>query len=286
MAVASAAFGAVLPLVGSIIAASAGNPPKARKHHTDAPLLVFTHHHATTLLVGAIVLGLGAIPIALALRYLFDATRFRHPAQPRIALYGALVGAGAILVTRLAFQIVVNKKSADFAINPANFAAGPMHAEAVAKHLLASGGVSITGAAGYAGGLALGFAFVMISLNAMRAGLLTRFMGIIGIFSGILFVLPVIPLPVVQSFWLGALAFLFAGRWPSGMPPAWESGQAEPWPSQQELRERRERGGPAAAGGRKRQSAPDPEPVAPTAGEASMTSPHPASKKRKRKKRR
>ena len=115
----------------------------------------------------------------------------------------------------------------------------------MAKHLLASGGISITGAAGYAGGLALGFAFVMISLNAMRAGLLTRFMGIIGIFSGILFVLPVIPLPVVQSFWLGALAFLFAGRWPSGMPPAWASGRPSPWPSQQELRERaRARGGP------------------------------------------
>ena len=42
--------------------------------------------------------------------------------------------------------------------------------------------------------IALGF--VLISLNAMRAGLLTRFMGVLGIIVGALLVFP-IPSPVV-----------------------------------------------------------------------------------------
>jgi hypothetical protein len=47
-------------------------------------------------------------------------------------------------------------------------------------------------------------------------------------------------LPIIQSFWLAAIAVLIAGRWPNGVPPSWRSGKAEPWPSQQELREQRE----------------------------------------------
>jgi hypothetical protein len=118
---------------------------------------------------------------------------------------------------------------------------------------------------------------VIICLNAMRVGLLTRFMGILGIIVGVLFVVPLAPgPPVVQSFWLAALAALFAGRWPSGIPPAWITGRAVPWPSQQEQREQRER-------------TLDPEPApaagAPASGSASPRSAS-ASRKRKRKKRR
>jgi len=34
---------------------------------------------------------------------------------------------------------------------------------------------------------------------------------------------------------------LFAGRSPSGTPPAWQSGEAMPWPSPAEMREQRVR---------------------------------------------
>jgi hypothetical protein len=140
-----------------------------------------------------------------------------------------------------------------------------------------SGEVRLFQFLGLAAQLALGFAFVMICLNAMRVGLLTRFMGILGIIVGVLFVVPLAPgPPVVQSFWLGALAALFAGRWPSGIPPAWTTGRAVPWPSQQELREQRE-------------GTLEPEP-APAAGAPTSASPSPrsasGSRKRKRKKRR
>jgi hypothetical protein len=76
----------------------------------------------------------------------------------------------------------------------------------------------------------------MLSLDAMRAGLFSRFMGIFGIIVGVLFVLPLSSLPIVQVFWLAALGFLFLGRWPQGRGPAWDSGEAIPWPTAQERR--------------------------------------------------
>ena len=55
--------------------------------------------------------------------------------------------------------------------------------------------------------LALGLGWVVICLNAMRVGLLTRFMGVLGVICGALIVLPILsPLPIVQTFWLGAMA--------------------------------------------------------------------------------
>ena len=77
------------------------------------------------------------------------------------------------------------------------------------------------------GSLTLAVGLILVSLNAMRVGLLTRLMGYIGIVAGAMLVL--FPLPVVQIFWMGALAALFFGRWPGGDPPAWRTGKAEPW---------------------------------------------------------
>jgi hypothetical protein len=135
-----------------------------------------------------------------------------------------------------------------------------------------------------AGQLSLGFAFVIISLNAMRVGLLTRFMGVLGIIVGVLFVIPLGTLQVVQPFWLLTLTALFLGRWPNGVPPAWKTGKAEPWPTQQEVREEREKVKAAqlkAAG----KSPPEPEPE-PAAAAAAASPAHPTSKKRKRKRKR
>ena len=83
------------------------------------------------------------------------------------------------------------------------------------------------------GPLALAAGLFLISLNAMRVGLLTRFLGILGIIAGVLTVAPqLMPLPVIQSFWLISLGLLLLGAAPGGAPPAWSTGNAEPWPSQ------------------------------------------------------
>ena len=83
-----------------------------------------------------------------------------------------------------------------------------------------------------AGTVGLAFLFVMLPLRARRVGLLTPFMGILGAISGALVVFQLAAVSaVVQAFWLGALGALFLGRWPGGRGPAWETGEAEPWPT-------------------------------------------------------
>jgi hypothetical protein len=84
---------------------------------------------------------------------------------------------------------------------------------------------------------------------------------------------------VVQGFWLVALAYLISGRWPTGVPPSWRSGRAEPWPSAQELREQRIRASGGAARARPT-ATPAPEAVGASASRTRSTTP-----KRKRKRR-
>jgi hypothetical protein len=54
-------------------------------------------------------------------------------------------------------------------------------------------------------------------------------MGVLGIALGPAFVLGFGSL--ILPIWLIALGVMFAGYWPRGLPPAWESGESLPWPS-------------------------------------------------------
>jgi hypothetical protein len=111
---------------------------------------------------------------------------------------------------------------------------------------LTSGGlVTILPVLAQLGSLLLAAGFIWTALNAMRVGLLTRFMGYLGVFAGILVLIPIgSPVPVVQGFWLVALGVLLAGRWPNGAPPAWETGEAVPWTPMSQPRERPTRQAP------------------------------------------
>jgi hypothetical protein len=78
---------------------------------------------------------------------------------------------------------------------------------------------------------ALGFVVVLFytCLWAMRTGLLTRFWGSLGMASGIAFLLGA--LSFVAFVWFLYFAFLVLGAVPKGRPPAWEAGEAIPWPT-------------------------------------------------------
>lgn len=80
---------------------------------------------------------------------------------------------------------------------------------------------------GLAGSLGLAFTTVYLALNAMRSGLMTRFWGTLAMAMGVGTLL-------FGSLMLVAymlmVALLIAGWWPSGRPPAWDAGQAIPWP--------------------------------------------------------
>jgi hypothetical protein len=121
-------------------------------------------------------------------------------------------------------------------------------------------------------GIAL--AFVLVSMHAMRVGLLTRFMGILGIIVGALMILPLDEPQLIRTFWLVSLGLLIAGRGRK-RPPAWATGRAQPWPSQQQIREQRL----AAAG-----HAPAPEAVPDEPAPAADATAAPAKRKRKKRK--
>lgn len=81
---------------------------------------------------------------------------------------------------------------------------------------------------GLAGGLGLAAALFYCCLWAMRTGLLSRFWGSLGMALGIAILLGLLPLALI---WFAYFGLLVLGKLPGGRPPAWEAGEAVPWPT-------------------------------------------------------
>jgi hypothetical protein len=124
--------------------------------------------------------------------------------------------------------------------------------------------------------LGLAIVFVLVSLRAMRVGLLTRLIGSLGIIAGVLFVISIVPIPLVQFIWLLAVGLMFLQPGGQQLPPAWAAGEAIPWVNQAADRRAQGRSG---WGGR-RPVVPAPAPSLPVATPAAA-----AAKKRKRRRR-
>ncbi len=240
------------------------------------PYYQFYDDKATSVLLTAIGRGLGFVAVAFMLTYLGTAVRNRASAFRGfwigLALAGGLLGAIATVMFTVGTSTEIsNFLSGAHTVDRADDIGNS--SVLVAAQLIGIPGTQAIGISS----LALGMGWVVICLNAMRIGLLTRFMGVLGVICGALIVLPILsPLPIVQTFWLGAMAVLLAGRWPNGVPPAWRTGEAVPWPSQAKVRE-----------SRRAQMAPEPattERGAPTPPRSD--GPHPAASKKKKRKRR
>ena len=81
---------------------------------------------------------------------------------------------------------------------------------------------------GFAGGLSLVVALFYTGLWSLRTGLLSRFWGSLGMAVGIAALLGLTPFALL---WFAYLGLLLLGRAPGGKPPAWEAGEAIPWPT-------------------------------------------------------
>jgi hypothetical protein len=221
-------------------------------------------------LLGASLLQVAAVVLTVLVLLFFDrATRARAPATGRPARIAAVTGGVMFTVGHLVTQIalIVNASNYD-APNPTVAGAS----EAIAR----TSTVYVGQLFELFGVFALGLAFVLVSLNAMRAGLLTRLWGILGLVAGALPILQLDQPQLLRSVWLVFAGLIILGRLPGGLLPAWQTGRAEPWPTQQQLREQRA----AAAGG----GAVATEPAVPaaTSGDAGY---HPGKARKKRKRR-
>jgi hypothetical protein len=233
------------------------------------PMLEYQDAHTTALVAASVVAAIGYVAFGWALTYLAVAVRARRPEFSRIIVTLVLIVAVAKAIYLVSFELG-QAASAEDALS------GPRTVDAVVDQGL-SGLTIFASVVGLPGTLGLALVLVLVSMNAMRVGLLTRFMGVLGVISGALQILPLIAAPVVQTSWLLMLGLLFLGRWPSGQPPAWRTGNAEPWPSSAKVNERRG----AAAGRRGEVHEPEAEPAAVPAG----PSPSASARKRKRKRR-
>ena len=184
--------------------------------------LITENKRLTRDIVGSVLDALGYFSLAATLWYLWSCIRARNPeVKPGFVGILGVVGGVVTGISIPAYVILYGGKAHDFVGLAAQ-------TYPQANHLISSTVLVFPQLGNYLGVLLTAMATVLVSLNAMRVGLLTRFMGFLGIFAGVLVIFPLVPIPIVEGFWLVALAYLFTGRWPNGVPPAWRSGQAEP----------------------------------------------------------
>ena len=229
-------------------------------------------------LIASVINAIASLGIAWTLLFLFGAARARNPerVRPYIRII-TLVGGGLAAVAGVVYAIVV-------AIKVHQFATTGSQTYAEANHLTSGAGLLGLQLVGQLAALMVAVAFVLVSLQAMNQGLLSRFMGYLGMFAGALVLFQIVQVPVVQTYWLLAVAYLISGRWPTGVPPAWRSGRSEPWPSSAEMRARRaaEMGQRRGRGGKTPAPVPAVQPEAATAPANGRTRAGTPKRKRKR----
>lgn len=203
----------------------AGSEIWSQSINADAPTgnspgaLRFLDKHQTDLIAAAVLRALGLALFVIAALHLYRALKARRPDEPAAVLVAGIYGPLAWAVGTLAVSIAL-------AISASNFAGREFQTIDAADDAFRA--ARLLGLAALSGLLAIAFWLVKADLDAMRAGLLNRFMGVFGIVMG--------PALIVTPFgafllpvWLIALGALYLGVWPRGVPPAWREGRAIPW---------------------------------------------------------
>ena len=231
----------------------------------------FLDDNALGMIGSRAITAIGYFALAYAVTFLAAATRARRPQFARWAFYLPIVGAVLFGVAWIAWGFGRVADARELLDSPGTIA----DVQDIGDTGISRASEVLLGPAA----LVLTVGMVLVSLNAMRAGLLTRFMGALGMVAAALQVIQYgAGIPLVLAAWLVGLTALYLGRRPGGDPPAWSTGRAEPWPSAR-----------AVAEARKAEQEKEAEPAAGTAAEPQRepvpAGAHPATSKRKRKRR-
>jgi hypothetical protein len=232
-----------------------------------APEVAYINHHAFYLIAGTLLTAIAVSALTVVLLFLIDATAFRRPSWPA-ARPLVMVGGFGVALLNLVHEVALVVQAHKFVSD------GDFSNKAVEKALLTSGSVGVVlGLLGLLAALALAVGMIATMMGTMRAGLLPRWLSVLGILSGLLF-LPFFGTPTLQlipTFWLVATGILLMERYPNGDPPAWAAGEARPWPTQADQRAKREaekggggdapRGKGSSNGAALGDLAPEPTPV-------------------------
>jgi hypothetical protein len=192
--------------------------------------------HASSLLAGSLLKSLSLLALTLVLLFLLQAVRFRRPQTWVAARPLVTIGGFGLALVNILHQVASS-------IQAHNFATGHDHSNHAVEQALTHGAINISSQyLDLLFALALTAGMIAVCINAIRTGLLTRWMGVVGIFAAVLVFLPLggATLEIIPAFWMTAMGILYLERWPNGDPPAWPAGEARPWPSQAELRAQRE----------------------------------------------
>ena len=217
---------AALAAVALVIAAIVIATQAVGTGNGDAGLLRDVDQHRTAQMISSILQAIGVGLLAAPLYYLFRAARVRSETM-RGQLVGVVVAAPLFLSALAILSGVSTLHAATDFVAQGVMGTGD-HADKLASDAIGNAPLRPL-AAGFGLGGQLGFVVAMFytSLHAMRAGLLPRFWGSLGMALGaVSFIFFQFAL-----LWFVYLAFLLLGRVPGGKPPAWASGEAIPWPS-------------------------------------------------------
>jgi hypothetical protein len=222
------AVACVLPLVFYVVALLIESGSGIEVGGLETEELRSINENESALLYATIARSIGFALMAVPLFFLFKAAQARTD-RVRGMLAGLVVLGPVILAVQ---GMITWSAQTDVAAQFVEQSAGVGDIYSLAENLREdSGGLQTAAGLLLPGMLALIFSLVYTPLWAVRTGLLTRFFGTLGMALGasLLFILQIALLGVLC--WLVYFGMLLFGRVPSGRPPAWDAGEAVPWPT-------------------------------------------------------
>lgn len=226
-----ATFASILLIIAAIAVASQG----VGGGSGESELLRNVDAHRSAQLLSSILQAFGVGLLAVPLYYLFRAAKARSE-KMRSQFVGIVVAAPLFLAVAGILTAVVTLHAADEFVSShvptlveKSVGLSSDRANEVANNVVTDAPLrSVVGVLGLVGALSFVFAMIYTSLYAMRVGLLPRFWGALGIALG---AISLLPFPPFYLFWFLFLGLLLMGWVPGEKPPAWRSGESEPWPT-------------------------------------------------------